>query len=71
MAIQTVNNTELLTIKDLPFSRSTVWRMRRDGRLPSYKVGRRVYVRRSHFEGFLKSCERGTGESRERENRVA
>jgi excisionase family DNA binding protein len=51
---QTIN---LLTAKDLPFSRTTIWRMMRDGRLPYYKVGRRVYFDPAQVEELLKSCE--------------
>jgi excisionase family DNA binding protein len=48
----------LLTVKELPFSRTTIWRMMRDGRLPYYKIGRRVYFDPARVEELLKNCER-------------
>lgn len=51
------NTVELLTVKDLPFPRTTVWRMRQDGRLNFYKVGSRIYFSPAHLEQLLKDCE--------------
>ena len=48
----------LLSVKDLPFPRTTVWRLIRDGQLSCYRVGRRVYFSREHVAGLLRRCER-------------
>lgn len=48
---------QLLKISDLPLSKTTVWRLIRDGKLSHYRVGNRVFFSPEHLEQFLKNCE--------------
>jgi hypothetical protein len=47
----------LLTVKDLPFPRTTVWRLMKRGKLACFRVGRRLYFSPEHIDALLKSCE--------------
>ncbi|MBA3767838.1 MAG: helix-turn-helix domain-containing protein [Acidobacteria bacterium] len=41
----------------MPFPRTTLWRLRISGRLPFYRIGRRIYYSTEHLEALLKACE--------------
>lgn len=47
----------LLTVKDLPFPRTTVWRLMKSGKLACYRVGRRLYFSHQQVSELLQSCE--------------
>lgn len=47
----------LLTVKELPFPRTTVWRLMKSGKLACYRVGRRLYFSPSHIAELLKNSE--------------
>jgi predicted DNA-binding transcriptional regulator AlpA len=51
------NKNNLLTFADLPFSRSTAWRLMRQGKLRCYRVKRRVFFDARHVEEYLQNCE--------------
>jgi hypothetical protein len=56
--------TQLIKEKDMPFPRTTLYRLRNrpDNPLPHYRIGRRIYHSKEHLESLLKSCEnRGEG----------
>ena len=50
---------DLIKEKDMPFSRTTLWRLRtrKVNPLPYYRVGRRIFYSKGHLEALLKSCE--------------
>ncbi|HXD32995.1 MAG TPA: helix-turn-helix domain-containing protein [Pyrinomonadaceae bacterium] len=47
----------LIQEKDVLFPRSTLWRLRKTGQLPFYKIGRRVYYSAEHLLALLEDCE--------------
>lgn len=49
----------LIEEKDMPFPRTTLWRLRNRAvnPLPYYRVGRRIYYSKEHLESLLKGCE--------------
>ena len=51
--------SRLIEEKDMPFSRTTLYRLRnrKVNPLPYYRIGRRVYYSREHLDFLLKSCE--------------
>jgi hypothetical protein len=51
--------TELIEEKDMPFPRTTLYRLRNrvDNPLPHYRIGRRIYYSKEHLDSLLKSCE--------------
>ncbi len=51
------NKNNLLTFEDLPFSRTTAWRLIRQGKLRCYRVNRRVFFDARHVEEYLQNCE--------------
>lgn len=51
------DKNNLLTFKDLPFSRTTAWRLMRQGRLRCYRINRRVFFDARHVEELLQNCE--------------
>jgi len=57
MTAQT-SSTELLTVKQLPFPRTTVWRLMKSGKLACFRIGRRLYFSPEHIAALLKSCEK-------------
>ncbi len=50
-------DTNLLRFEDLPFSRTTAWRLIRQGKLRCYRVNRRVFFDARHVEEYLQNCE--------------
>ncbi len=50
--------TEAEFAKAVGVSRVTLWRMRQQGKLPHYKLGRRILYGQRHVEEFLKAHER-------------
>lgn len=46
-------------IERLGISRVTAWRLRRDGKLAYYRVGRSIRYGEQHLAEYLASCERG------------
>ncbi len=52
-----LDKTNLLRFEDLPFSRTTAWRLIRQGKLRCYRVNRRVFFDTRHVEELLKNCE--------------
>jgi excisionase family DNA binding protein len=44
---------------ELGLSRPTVAKLLRDGRIASFKIGRRVLVSRSALDRFIRTAERG------------
>lgn len=56
--LTTLSEAELA--KRLGISRVTVWRLRRDGKLSYYRVGRNIRYGEQHIAEFLASCERRT-----------
>ncbi|MDQ3011944.1 MAG: helix-turn-helix domain-containing protein [Acidobacteriota bacterium] len=46
-------------IERLGISRITAWRLRRDGKLSYYRVGRSIRYSEQHVADFLASCEKG------------
>jgi len=55
-AIATMSEAELA--ERLSISRVTIWRLRRRGKLPYYRVGRKIRYSEQHVAEFLASCER-------------
>lgn len=51
------DKTQLLTFADLPISRTTAWRLMRQGRLRCYRINRRVFFDARHVEELLQNCE--------------
>lgn len=51
------DRTQLLTFADLPFSRTTAWRLMRQGRLRCYRINRRVFFDARHVEELMQSGE--------------
>jgi len=51
------NKNNLLTFADLPFSRTTAWRLIRRGKLRCYRINRRIFFDPRHLEEFLQNCE--------------
>lgn len=51
------DKNNLLTFEDLPFSRTTAWRLMRQGRLRCYRINRRVFFDARHVEELLQSGE--------------
>lgn len=49
---------DLIEEKDMPFPRTTLWRLRRRkvNPLPHYQIGRRIYYSKGHLEVLLKNC---------------
>jgi hypothetical protein len=49
----------LIEEKDMPFPRTTLWRLRRRrvNPLPHYRIGRRIYYSKDHLNALLRSCE--------------
>lgn len=47
----------LIKQKDAPFPRTTLWRLRKAGQLPFYRIGRRIYYSAEHLAALLSSCE--------------
>jgi hypothetical protein len=45
--------------KNAPFPRTTLWRLRKAGQLPFYRIGRRIYYSPAHLQSLLKACEVG------------
>lgn len=45
----------------LGISRVTAWRLRRDGKLAYYRVGRSIRYSEQHIAEYLASCERRRG----------
>ena len=66
MTVQ-ANTARLLTVKDLPFPRTTVWRLMKSGKLACYRVGRRLYFSNEHITALLKSCEKLSNTQKEGE----
>jgi len=52
-----VGEMNLLSLKDLPFSRTTAWRLMRQGKLGYYRINRRIFFSVRHVEEFLENCE--------------
>lgn len=57
MAAQT-SSPELLTVKELPFPRTTVWRLVKSGKLACYRIGRRLYFSPNHITELLHDSEK-------------
>ena len=51
------DKTQLLTYDDLPFSRTTAWRLMRRGQLRCYRINRRVFFDTAHVQELLSACE--------------
>lgn len=64
-----VTMTEAEFAKRVGISRITAWRMRRDGKLPHYKIGRRIKYGEKHVEEFLETCERRIESGQRKGNR--
>lgn len=56
MAVITLSEEEM--IERLGISRVTAWRLRRDGKLSYYRVGRSVRYSEQHIAEYLALCER-------------
>jgi len=56
MVLTTLSEEEV--IERLGISRITAWRLRRDGKLSYYRVGRSVRYSEQQVAEFLASCER-------------
>lgn len=52
-----VRDAGLIEEGDMPFSRTQCWRLRKSGRLKSYRVGRRIFYDRRHLEQLLAESE--------------
>ena len=52
-----VQDAGLIEEKDMPFSRTQCWRLRKAGKLKSYRIGWRVYYSRQHLEALLAESE--------------
>jgi Helix-turn-helix domain len=50
-----IGNIELLAFEDLPFSRTTAWRLVRAGKLRCYRIKRRVFFNAKHIEELLEN----------------
>lgn len=57
----------LIAEKNMPLPRTTLWRLRTSGRLPFYRIGRRIYYSPEHLESLLKACEIRRGNANERQ----
>jgi hypothetical protein len=54
-----IGNIELLAFEDLPFSRTTAWRLMRAGKLRYYRIKRRVFFNAKHVEELLENSATG------------
>ena len=52
-----VGEMNLLSFEDLPFSRTTAWRLMRQGKLGYYRINRRIFFNARHVEELLEKCE--------------
>lgn len=52
-----IGELNLLTFEELPFSRTTAWRLMRKGKLRCYRVNRRVFFDARHVEELLQNSE--------------
>ena len=53
-----------LQVKEiLHISRSAVYRLLDSGELPSFKIGKRIVVRRSDMENYVNRCQLDRGEA--------
>ncbi|HZS10136.1 MAG TPA: helix-turn-helix domain-containing protein [Blastocatellia bacterium] len=50
--------SEIELAERLGISRVTAWRLRRDGRLLYFRIGRKVRYSEQHIAEFLSRCER-------------
>ncbi|MFN7946543.1 MAG: helix-turn-helix domain-containing protein [Blastocatellia bacterium] len=57
---QTIALTEQEFCNTVRISRVTAWRLRRAGKLPHARVGRRILFTPDHIERFLRSMEVNT-----------
>jgi excisionase family DNA binding protein len=57
MVLTTLSEEDM--IQRLGISRVTAWRLRRDGKLSYYRVGRSIRYSEQHIAEYLASCERG------------
>ena len=55
----------LIREKEMPFSRTTMWKLRTSGKIPFYRIGRRIYYSSNHLELLLQACEIGRGKANE------
>lgn len=54
----TTNSLNLIEEKDVRlFCRTTLYRLRREGKLPYYRIGRRIFYTQGHLEALLESHE--------------
>ena len=54
----TTNTLNLIEEKDVRlFCRTTLYRLRREGKLPHYRIGRRVFYSQRHLEALLTNHE--------------
>jgi hypothetical protein len=65
------HKANLIEEKDMPFPRTTLYRLRnrKINPLPYYRVGRRIYYSQEHLDALLKSCEQFSNEQSEEEGR--
>ncbi len=55
---------ELLAFEDLPFSRTTAWRLMKAGKLRCYRINRRVFFNAKHIEELLENSETGKSQKK-------
>ena len=64
--METVNKAESITPDTLGlieeknvklFGRTTLWRLRRKGKLPHYRIGNRIFYAKHHLESLLTAHE--------------
>ena len=52
--------TEAEASMEIGVSRTTMWRLREEGKIPFRQVGRRVLYTQEHLQAFIDRCERQT-----------
>lgn len=63
--------TEAEFCRRVGISRTTAWLMRKQGRLPYYRLGAKVMYGQEHVEEFLRSIERRKADTRTHKRRPA